>query len=239
MIGIIDIGNTQCKWGIFEGHELLQSGRTNYGDWQPLIEINKKFTPKNWYLTTVQEKPKAQELGFSYEEFSLLDKLPVALHYSNPSTLGRDRLAGVCGAHHLFKNKNCLVIDAGTCITFDLIDGDGVYHGGSISPGIHLRLKAMHEFTGKLPLVSWEDLEGFIGNDTQSCILQGVKQGVLGEVKHQIEQYRTKYDDLKVIITGGDTAFFEKNMKNKIFAAPNLVLIGLNAIYLYKKSLDA
>ena len=78
-----------------------------------------------------------------------------------------------------------------------------------------------------------------MGNDTRTCLLQGVKQGVLGEVSHQIEQYRTKYPDLKVIITGGDTAFFEKNMKNKIFAAPNLVLTGLNAIHLYKKSLNA
>ena len=239
MIGIIDIGNTHCKWGIFEGESLLQFGRTAFGDWFPIQSAHAQYRPEHWLLASVRHIPTEEELGFPFEELNLANQLPVTIAYLTPQTLGRDRLAGVCGAQVLFKNQACLVIDAGTCITFDLIDHKGVYHGGSISPGIHMRLRAMHEFTGKLPQVDWEDLAGFMGNDTRSCLLQGVKQGVLGEVGHQIEQYRTKYPNLKVIITGGDTAFFEKNMKNKIFAAPNLVLTGLNAIHLYKKSLNA
>ena len=97
----------------------------------------------------------------------------------------------------------------------------------------------MHEFTGKLPELEWEDLEGHLGDSTKTSMLQGVKQGVLGELGRQIDLYTEKYPNLRVLITGGDSPFFEKNLKKDIFAAPNLVLIGLNTIQNYKQSLNA
>jgi len=239
MNGIIDIGNTAVKWALFDGTELLEAGRISYGQWEKLQEIHTKYPSIYWFMSSVQLEPTEKELGFSYQVLNLSESLPVTICYETPSTLGRDRLAAICGAKHLFPNTACLVIDAGTCITYDLLDSENKYHGGSISPGIQMRLKAMHEFTGKLPLIDWEDLDGFIGDSTKASMLQGIKQGLLGESTRQIDLYTEKYPDLRVLITGGDSPFFEKNLKKDIFAAPNLVLIGLNTIQNYKQSLNA
>lgn len=237
--GIIDIGNTAVKWAVFEGNELLKSGKSSFGDWTAIQKLNKEFETVNWFVSSVHALPEVSELGFSFQTLETDGPLPVTIRYKTPSTLGRDRLAAVCGAHHLFPNTPSLVIDAGTCITFDVIDGAGNYFGGAISPGIFMRLKAMHQFTGKLPQLEWEDLDGFIGDSTKNSMLQGVKQGVLGEANHQIDRYTEKYPNLRVLVTGGDGPFFEKNLKKDIFAAPNLVLIGLNTIQNYKQSLNA
>lgn len=239
MNGIIDIGNSAVKWAVFQGHTVLESGRLNYGQWGALQNMHAKYPKLNWFVSSVQDLPAVEDLGFSYHILELSDTLPVTIRYKTPSTLGRDRLAAVCGALHLFPSTVCLVIDAGTCITYELLDPEGNYHGGAISPGIIMRLKAMHEFTGKLPQLEWEDLDGFLGDSTKASMLQGVKQGILGEVGRQIDLYTEKYPDLKVLITGGDSPFFEKNLKKDIFAAPNLVLIGLNTIQNYKQSLNA
>ncbi|MDX5320066.1 MAG: type III pantothenate kinase [Bacteroidota bacterium] len=237
--GIIDIGNSSVKFGVFENHQLMKSGKCAFGDWTPIQELAKAYPDAQWMMSTVQEAPSTSELGIQYQLLDVRERLPVTIAYATPSTLGKDRIAAVCGAWSLFPGIPCLVIDAGTCITFDFIDAQGVYHGGSISPGLHMRLKAMHQFTGKLPELSWEEPEGFIGNSTQTSMLQGVKQGLIGEVLHQVELYKKEYSGLKVLITGGDAPFFEKNLKIDIFAAPNLVLIGLNTLLLHKQSLDA
>jgi len=239
MNGIIDIGNSAVKWAVFQENQLLEHGKLLYGDWITLQEIQVKHPSISWFISSVHAIPEEKELGFAFHLLDVSDTLPVTIGYKTPSTLGRDRIAAVCGARYLFPNSACLVIDAGTCITYDLLDQDGKYHGGAISPGIVMRLKAMNEFTGKLPLLDWEDLEGFLGDSTKSSMLQGVKQGMLGEAVRQIDLYAEKYADLKVLITGGDSPFFEKNLKKDIFAAPNLVLIGLNTIQNYKQSLNA
>lgn len=239
MQGVIDIGNTQVKWALFANHTVIDSGKTQYGDWQVLREQNEKHKPEVWILSSVQSQPDPSELGFSYECIVWEGGLPIKNHYGTPQSLGKDRLSAVCGAWHLFPGAASLAIDAGTCLTFDFIDAQGIYYGGSISLGLQMRLKAMNAFTDRLPLLTWSEPEGIIGNDTRSCMLQGVKQGLIGEVERQIAEYRKLHADLNVLITGGDAAFFEKNLKKEIFAAPNLVLIGLNAIYLYKQSLHA
>lgn len=238
MNGIIDIGNTAVKWALFEGEQMLENGRTTYGDWTPIQRMHEKFPGTNWLLSSVREQPSPTELGFAYERMEN-SSLPVTIRYSTPSSLGKDRIAAVCGALALFPGQACLVIDAGTCITYDFLDATGIYHGGSISPGIHMRLKAMHEFTGKLPLVEWEVPEGYIGDSTLNSMLQGVKQGVLGEAGRQIALYEAENPGIRVIVSGGDTDFFVENLKKGIFAAPFLVLTGLNKILQHKQSLNA
>lgn len=238
MNGIVDIGNSYVKWGLFREETLVRSGRTDYGDWATLKELDKEHTV-NWFFSSVQQMPDATETGFSFDIFEPGETLPVTIDYRTPSTLGKDRIAAVCGALSLFPGETCLVIDAGTCITCDLLLADGKYPGGSISPGIRMRLKAMHAFTGRLPDIAWEDIPAFPGDSTKNSMLQGVKQGVLGEIERQIRLYGENYPGLKVLVSGGDADFFEKNLKKDIFAAPYLVLVGLNKILIHKQSLNA
>ena len=155
--------------------------------------------------------------------------LPVKLLYKTPATLGVDRIAAACGAIGLFPANDCLVVDAGTCITYDFVDREKNYHGGAISPGISMRFEAMHTFTKRLPLVA-PAVEQLIGDSTESSMRSGVMNGVLNEVVGFINGYKQKYPDLRVVLCGGDTAFFENNLKQPIFAAPDLVLSGLNRI---------
>jgi type III pantothenate kinase len=150
--------------------------------------------------------------------------------YTTPKTLGVDRIAAVCGALQLFPQRDCLVIDTGTCITYEFLDRNARYHGGSISPGIAMRFEAMHRFTSRLPLVKPEINVPLVGDSTESAMQSGVIQGVRAEVEGIIQKYTDQYPDLKVIICGGDVRFFENHLKQTVFVAPDLVLIGLNLI---------
>ena len=160
-------------------------------------------------------------------------RLPLTNLYATPKTLGKDRLAGVCGAMVLFPGENCLVIDAGTCITYDFIDAEKNYHGGSISPGLTMRFKAMHEFTGKLPLAAPEWPVDFTGNTTLTGLQTGVAFGMAGEINSFISLYKGRWNGLKVLMCGGDTEFLAKRCESEIFAAPDLVISGLNEILKY------
>ncbi len=235
--GILDIGNSSVKWALFRDKDLIEMGVTSYGDWSTLGQLHKQFQVKEWILSSVQKNPSNEQLGFKPLVLDTDTPIPVTNRYKTPSTLGKDRLAGVCGAHELFPDSPALVIDAGTCITYDVVDATGIYHGGNICPGIHMRLKAMHEFTGRLPLLNWQEDLRFMGDDTNSSMIRGVTQGVLGEAERLIAQYQQEFGDLKVLVCGGDLRFFEKNLKMGIFAAPELVPVGLNSILRHKQSL--
>ncbi len=173
------------------------------------------------------------ERHFFYIRLSHKTELPIINKYATPKTLGKDRLAGVVAASALYAKKNVLVIDAGTCITFDFINNDREYLGGSIHPGITMRFKALNNFTDKLPLIKRSSDFELIGNSTEKAILTGVLYAVLKEIQGMIEDYMGKYNDLTIIFTGGDASFFVSRLKNKIFAHPNLVLEGLNEILRY------
>jgi type III pantothenate kinase len=159
--------------------------------------------------------------------------VPFTNRYKSPVTLGKDRIAAVAGAVSQFPGRNVLVIDAGTCITYDFINDRGEYFGGAISPGIRMRFKAMNTFTGKLPLIEPEEFDGFIGTTTGESMQSGVYNGISAEINGFITQYMDNFDDLVVIITGGDHQFLHNKLKISIFAAPDLVLLGLNEIFDY------
>lgn len=175
-----------------------------------------------------------------------LTPIPIRNLYSTPETLGTDRLASVTGAYYeAMKHNNdeptdVLVIDMGTAITYDIIDAAGNYLGGNISPGVAMRLKALHHFTEKLPLVEFShksftapDEVFAIGDSTSSAILNGVIQGVKFEIKGVIEQLLLKYPRLLIFLTGGDYINFEEQLKKRIFADKFLVAKGLNIIRQY------
>ncbi len=232
---VVDSGNTRIKVGLFNNRELIRKE-----SFLNLTEL-KKFIMTTYadhiLVSSVNHDP-AEILSWSVstgKKITLSSSLPlpVRVDYQTPQTLGVDRLAAVCGAYDLFPNKNCLIIDAGTCINYEMLDAQNIYHGGAISPGIAMRFQAMHTFTARLPLASANNEIGLIGTTTETCLQSGVMNGVLEEVKGIIQQYQILYPDLTVIMCGGDYPFFENRLKPAIFVAPELVLIGLNRILRY------
>ena len=159
--------------------------------------------------------------------------LPVENLYETPRTLGYDRMAAVVGANALCPGRDLLVIDAGTCITYEFIDASGRYHGGNISPGLQMRFKALHQFTGRLPQVQAEGRLLPLGKDTDTAIRSGVLQGMEYEISGYIQTMKHKYPELLVFLTGGNEFSFDTNLKNIIFADKFLVLKGLNRILNY------
>ena len=157
-------------------------------------------------------------------------KIPVTSGYKTPDTLGSDRIAAIVAAKKMFPKKTVVVIDAGTCITMDVADKKGHYHGGNISPGIFMRRQAMHDFTDKLPLVDFQFPDQYIGKSTESALQNGILRGTLYELQSFIELVIEEFGDTQVVLTGGDTKFFEEHLKFTIFASSNLVLKGLNEI---------
>jgi type III pantothenate kinase len=232
---VIDFGNSAAKVGIFDHQNLMarHTFTTEEEVWRFLestditnIIVSSVKTSADKILARADRAQKA---------FSLDQDLPLPIKnlYKTPLTLGVDRLAGVCGAKQLFPFQNCLVIDAGTCITYDFLDKEGNYHGGAISPGMNMRFKAMNTFTARLPLVSPVDNPALIGDSTESCMQSGVIHGLVSELDGIITQYQAEFPHLRVILCGGDAVFFENKLKASIFASPELVLVGLNSILIY------
>ena len=144
--------------------------------------------------------------------------------------MGVDRLALVSAFAKAYPKQNGLIIDAGTCITYDFINAEGVYLGGAISPGLRLRYTSLHNLTANLPLLETKEVEQWIGDTTESAIHSGVYNGLIQEIDGVIAQYKDKYEPLVVILTGGDAHILSKRLKNSIFAHSNFLLEGLNYI---------
>jgi type III pantothenate kinase len=228
----IDIGNTNAKAGVFEGEELLRIV-DNLSD-RSIIKLLKNLMPEHIIVSSVRKG-----IGRILKEavkithtvlFDHATPVPFTNAYLSPKTMGLDRIAAVAGARHLFPHQNCLVADIGTCITYELLDKNDNYHGGGISPGVEMRLKAMHKFTAKLPKLQPKGNVELIGRNTSECMLSGATVGALAEVEGIILKYQQYFEDLTIIFCGGGANFFESKIKGHIFAVPNLVLIGLNEI---------
>lgn len=228
---VIDIGNTRVKAGLFEQTELVQFLEAE--DWKQLPLLDHKI--ESCIVSNVGETVDVSEKLGDIEIMELGSKtpLPIELKYNSPETLGKDRIALAVAGSNLYPNLNVLVIDMGTCITYDLINKEEQYLGGNISPGLNMRLKAMHTFTGNLPLVKLDAQTVMLGKDTETSMQSGVFHGILHEMDGMISAYKQEYDDLTVVLTGGDASLFESQLKNRIFVTPNLVLIGLNRILTY------
>ena len=230
---VIDIGNTRSKIALFKGKNLFARSDINMCS---LNNIHKFVAEKEISATIISSVKKINPEILSildYYRGVVLSKdlsIPINNHYKTPDTLGQDRLAALVGAYSLYPNKDIIVFDAGTCLTIDFLSKKGEYIGGRISPGIEIRYKSLNTFTDKLPLIQKEKTTPIIGNDTYSSIVSGVQGGILAEVEAIISEYRLQKPDAIAIATGGDCFFFEKELKNSIFANSNLVMIGLNEI---------
>jgi type III pantothenate kinase len=234
---VIDNGNTRIKVGTFSGNDLAEKLTLKSID-----ELKTFLSGRHFDCAIISSVGNPNEEISNWvnaeKKFELKHSLPLPIKvlYKTPETLGVDRIAAVCGALDYFPASDCLVIDAGTCITYDFIDCNRNYYGGAISPGINMRFEAMHTFTKRLPLVSAAP-EKLMGDSTESSMRSGVMNGVLNEVEGFITNYKIEYPDLRVVLCGGDTQFFENNLKPTIFAAPDLVLNGLNRILAYNAAL--
>jgi type III pantothenate kinase len=240
MILVIDVGNTRIKGAVFEGAILLEIFVFTKIELQKNIEnILKNFEKvSDLVVSSVGDVEKLSFLAFDnvlkVHFISNTDPFPFQNKYATPQTLGIDRIVLAAGATLQFPNQNRLVIDAGTCVTYDFIDQDNNYLGGAITPGLRLRYESLHNYTAKLPLLALENPENLIGNSTSDSIHSGVVNGLVYEIDGFINEYRARYLNFIIILTGGDTDFLAKRLKNTIFANSNFLLESLNQTFQYK-----
>jgi len=231
---VLDFGNTLQKAAIFDGDEMVFLQEYKSLTLLELSALINKFPIEKAILSSVinhDEKIKSLlRSSFSLVELNENTKVPLINKYKTIATLGKDRLAAIVAAQNIYPDNNILVVNAGTCITYDFINDNKEYYGGAISPGVQMRFKALNNFTDKLPLVKGRKEVELIGKTTEKSILSGVINGTYCEIKAMIEEYETKYKDLKIILSGGDRIYFDKRFNNSIFAISNIVLIGLNLI---------
>ena len=235
---VIDIGNTSTKLAVFEEDTLVEVSSQAGQTLETLSQFIAPYTIVQGIVATVVDlNPEIfrqlEALPFAVLWLGRNTPLPIANRYESPETLGYDRIAAVVGAYAQFPEKNILVIDAGTAITYEFIDAEGQYWGGNISPGIYMRFKALHHFTSRLPLVSPKGRLPEMGKDTETAIRSGVMKGIEHEIQGYIMSLRYKYPELLVFLTGGDEFSFDSKLKNIIFADRFLVLKGLNRILNY------
>lgn len=235
---IIDIGNTVAKIAVFDGSTIIEVVYDSNLTLEKLLDVYLKHPCDRAIVATVinlseQALSQLAKLTIPVLWLSENTPLPVENLYETPQTLGYDRIAAAVGANEQFPGKDLLVIDAGTCITYEFIDAAGRYHGGNISPGMQMRFKALHQFTGKLPLIASEGRQLPLGKDTDTAIRAGVLKGMEYEISGYIMALKYKYPQLFVFLTGGDDFSFDTNLKSIIFADRFLVLKGLNRILNY------
>ena len=235
---IIDIGNTVAKLVAFDGDEPVEEVRTSNESLAALGAFAAKYAFTHGIVGAVREiTPQAEErlqaLHIPLLRFTSSTPVPITNRYRTPQTLGSDRLAAAVGARSLKPGKDLLIIDAGTCVTYEAIDALGNYWGGNIAPGMHMRLRALHDFTAKLPLVEAEGAVPGMGYDTDTAIRSGVLRGMKYEIEGYIRSMRAKYPKLLVFLTGGDKINFDTTIKSIIFADKFIVPRGLNKILDY------
>lgn len=242
----IDVGNTLAKAALFE--ENLLKTYFEPLDEQSLMVVMAQEKIRNIIISTVNSRADdlLKLIPSHIPIFRLQYQMPLPIQhlYHTPATLGMDRVAAATGATVLFPLANRLVIDAGTCITYDFVDSQNIYHGGSISLGLQMRFRALHEFTAKLPLFSKENFKenvSFIGNSTETSMVSGVVNGMISEIEGFIMRYHQKFGELQVIFCGGDAHFLWTKLRNerwtskqvKVEYKKELLFIGLNEILLY------
>ncbi|WP_204343922.1 type III pantothenate kinase [Psychroserpens algicola] len=237
---IIDVGNTFVKFAVYNQNKLKEKVVGKLDDFENMLSdiFNSDLNYIDKAIVSSVGKLKSTSINALKKRVPVIElshniKLPFKNLYATPTTLGVDRIALVSASVEQFPDHNVLVIDAGTCITYDFINTKNEYLGGAISPGIRLRYRTLNNLTANLPLLDTEMPQDILGDSTQNSIHSGVVFGVLKEIDGVIDEYVKKYSDLTVILTGGDTKFLSNQLKNSIFANSNFLLEGLNFILEY------
>jgi type III pantothenate kinase len=234
---VVDKGNTLYKIGWFDKDRMV--GRKTASLFSEVVdEILRSDCSSVLFASVSAEMENQLEMLKKVKQVWTLSAdmpLPVVIDYDTPKTLGSDRIAAAAGAAALYYDASVLIIDAGTCITYDVLEGGKIYRGGAIAPGLKMRLKSMHHFTQSLPQVDLATEVTLPAKSTKTCLQAGALLGMCFEIEGMIQYYTTLYPDLVTLMCGGDTFFFESKIKASIFAIPDLVLMGLNSILNYNE----
>ena len=234
----IDIGNTQVKTGVFEEQKLVHKVNFPHSMLKSQVEaLVSEFPIERGIVSHVSrlDKENLKELQRHFQVIVLNrdTRLPFENRYATPETLGVDRMGLAAAAVSKYPGRNVLVIDSGSCITFDFVNANSQYLGGAISPGIEMRFKAVNAYTANLPLLRPEATIPEKADSTDKAIPRGILNGVICEIDCTINQFKAEYPILTVVLTGGDANFLANNLKSSIFATPNFLLEGLNSILRY------
>jgi type III pantothenate kinase len=237
----LDLGNTRFKWAVFSNGKIRHNGVLREDGVEDLGKCIETYKPDKSILSSVVNHPAIQEeLLKANTRFHKLDhhsRVPITTPVGKPETIGADRLALVVAAAHYFPENNNLVIGLGSAVTYNYINRFHQFIGGSISPGMEMRFKALEAFTAKLPLVNPHWNFPLLGYDTKTNIQSGVIFGMAKEIDGVIEAYEERYENLHVMMTGGDAHYFMPFMKKKITVDPDLIFKGLYVISEYNFSI--
>ncbi|MCB9043922.1 MAG: type III pantothenate kinase [Chitinophagales bacterium] len=239
----IDIGNTRSKWAVFDKALLIEKQTISVLDVAVLQQIFAQYPIDKSISSSVRHEIAPEIKAFLsdnsfYVPFTTDTPLPVFSRYATPQTLGRDRIAGAVAAYFLYPETHSLVLDSGTCLTYNFIDKSATYWGGAISLGVRMRFKSLAHFTARLPLIEPQaEMPYFIGDTTETSILSGVMNGVAQEIDGIVTQYEQSFGKINVVFTGGDAHLLHTTHKKQIFAQPELVFIGLNQILVFNAAL--
>jgi len=234
---VIDWGNTRIKAALVENNVLVE--KHSFLQKHEVVDFLKSKPIENALISSVSGNPheliEQIQLTGKIVELAASTPLPIKNKYATPNTLGVDRLAAACGAWGLFQNQASLVIDLGSCINYEFVSGNGNYLGGAISPGITMRFRAMNQFTANLPNVKPQSKPAWIGNNTESCLLSGVMNGVLSEIQGFVNYATKDNPSCNILICGGEASLLDGEIKSAKYI-PELVLLGLNYILQYNLS---
>lgn len=238
---VLDVGNTRTKAALFQGSEVLAHGIVPSGDVAAVRSFAAEHTVQNIALgsTAAPDQPMLESLSAIAPVLLITGASPAPLGnaYGTPHTLGADRLANAVAAMRRFPGRAVLAVDLGTCITYDVVGADGLHRGGAISPGLHMRARAMHAYSARLPLVHPPEAPTLVGTSTHASLASGIHFGILGELREYISRLRNEEKDLAVVLTGGDAPRFVRGMESGIFALPLLTLEGYHALLLHHRAL--
>ena len=240
---IVDLGNTLAKFFLYKNGQCVKEhkvNKENYRDTAESLILSHKVI-KGLIYSDVSNQAGDFFKKFS-NQFSVIAvssnmQLPYINSYQSPKSLGSDRIVLVAAACKSHPNTNVLIIDLGTCITYDFLDANNIYQGGAISPGFEMRYKSLNQFTGNLPLLDTDEGQSPSGKNTEQAIHAGIYFGIIDEINARIKYYEHKYDSLTVILTGGDANKLPKTLKNSIFAHPNFMAEGM--FHLLKLNIDS
>jgi type III pantothenate kinase len=229
-----DFGNTRLKCGVFTNGELTETFALDDSNNETIDMLLKKYRPSKSILSSViDHNGEIEDIlsrATSFHKLSSLSVLPFTTPVGKPETIGADRLALAAAAVHFYRGKNNLVIGLGSCVTYNFINKYNSFLGGSISPGMEMRFKALNAFTAKLPLIKADWNFPLIGYDTRTNILSGVLIGLAEEINGIVNKYEEKFSNFNVLLTGGDAYYLAPHLKRKIFADPDLIFKGLFSI---------
>ena len=228
----LDIGNSFLKAGIFKNNNLINYYEFNREYYSNIKLILDKTPITHSIASNVSESNnKLIELlsnKTNLIKFNSSLKVPFKNCYQTKNTLGKDRIALVSNASKEYPKENVLLIDLGSCITFDFLNSKNEYLGGSISPGLSMRYKSLNSYTANLPLINPKEIDYYIGRNTEDSIHSGIINGIVGELNSAIDKYKSQFKEIRIILTGGDSKFLFNRIKNSIFANSNFLILGLN-----------